>query len=342
MIIYSSVFFFNILVNFVFKKHFFLKVLFLFFIIAILGFRSPDVGVDTINYYYSFGLIKVGVYEVKDLLYFLVSKILIFFGFGPELLVFIFSVLTIIPLAVVIYQDSPYPVLSFAIILAFGFYAAYFNLMRQGAAMSLGLLYIYYLLHDKRNIAFFSLFAAFLMHASSIILLPIFFIVKVPAKHKLYAVVLLWILSIVSAFNSSFFYGLLNSVSFLVPARFLSYIEPGEQVDRGLSFVFNQIFFFMLLYSYFKVRGVGRDYIYLGSVGIVLLYLFSGVKYVDRLAYYYYMVCVIAIPIAIYKLRSKRDRVIVSLVLLLSLFVLFVYRTSVDPHKIFPYTTIFN
>lgn len=316
---------------------------FVCFLVAFLGLRGEGVGVDTAAYYYSFLLIESSGYEAKDPLYHLIVKAVSGLGFGPEMVIFIFSIITIVPISVLIYKESPYPVLSFSVLLAFGFYAFYFNGMRQGASITFGVAFVSCLVRKEHAKALAFLAVSAMLHLSALILLPIYFIWKMPRRSKVYLILCLWPLSILSAFNEAIFYTFLSSIEFLVPARFSDYIQMGDLADKGLSFVFNQIVFLFLLFVFFRVREEKDElYILLGMLGIVLLYLFSGVKYVDRLASYYYIFSVVALPVAVCYIKGSGVRYSLIFFLVLLLGAQFLYRTVADPHFIFPYYTVFN
>ena len=89
-------------------------------------------------------------------------------------------------------------------------------------------------------------------------------------------------------------------------------------------------------------ESISSRYVYLALLGIVLLYLFSGVKYVDRLALYYFLFSIIAIPIAISNVKGIKSKLSIIIMLLFVLFIQFFFRATVDPHFIFPYYTIFD
>lgn len=346
MYIYLSLYFFNVIFNLLLKGVKGVKgasFLFIIILIVILGSRGRDVGIDTTNYYISFQQINSGYYELKDLLYFIISKAIILLGLGPEMMIFIFSLLTIIPLAYVINKDSPYPVISYAVLFAFGFYAFYFNVMRQGAAMSFGVLFFYFLVHENKRNAYLALLIASLLHLSAIILFPILFMFKGTKLFRIYILIALWPISILSAYNDSIFISILRSLSFLVPTRFLSYIEPSDLQNNGLSFIFDQFVFIVLFYIYVEMKdNIHSRYIYLGLLGIAATHFLSGVMYVDRLGLYYYIFSMMAIPIAITFIKGRISQLSVIMLLLTILLIQFSFRTSVDPHAIFPYYTIFQ
>ena len=78
MYIYLSIYLFNIIFNISPKNNKVTAFLFITLLVFILGARGVDVGVDTSHYYSSFNAINGGYYELKDYLYFLIAKLIIF------------------------------------------------------------------------------------------------------------------------------------------------------------------------------------------------------------------------------------------------------------------------
>lgn len=342
MYIYIFIFvanlFFNIKTN---KTNFFY---FLFFILltSILGLRGIDVGIDTEHYYISYSMIAQDAYPIKDFLYYVIVKSLLFFGLGAEAMIFFFALLTIFPISYVVYKESYSPMLSFSFLLALGFYSFYFNGMRQGASISFGFLCVYFYSNNMMFKSFWSFLVAFGLHASSILLLPFIFILSLNVSYFQFLIIILWLVSIYSALFGDIFYFLLKTFSFMIPERFHMYIVASELKPRGVSFLFDQLIFIYLYYMLQYVKDL-KDVIYirLGMFGITCMYLFSGVEFVGRAAMYYYIFVIMSVPSTIYYISKPSDRSIVLGVFLSCLLIQHIFRISLNPHDIIPYYFFF-
>ena len=325
------------------KNNIILFIAFSVFLIIVLGLRGENVGVDTEQYYDIFSYISIDGYPKKDLLFYYTNKLVSYLGFEAEVVMLLFSLVTVAPISYVIYKISPYAAVSYALLLAFGFFSFYFNGMRQGAAISLGFISVYYLIEDKKTKSVLFFLFALLTHSSALILLISILVIKLKKITFSFTVVFLWLLSIYSAIFGNVFYIILSKLSFAVPERFLVYIVSSDLDSVGPSFLFDQLMFCLLYSSQFYVKNIKQEYyIRFGMIGIIFMHLFSGVLFVDRLALYYYIFTIISIPIAMFFISGKRNRVIFIGLLWILLLVQHTYRISLNPHEIVPYYTIYS
>ena len=163
--------------------------------ILISGLRHISVGADTYAYYYAFERVKSTPWktillqnwdylfhglEIKDPGYPLLEKIFqIFCGDYQVFLLFIAAVFTI-SMAVWIYKNSAMPCLSFLIysVLFYAFYAVTGH--RQTLATALIVFVGYKYIKEKKLLKFLVIaFIAFMLHKSSLVFIPYYFIAHI-------------------------------------------------------------------------------------------------------------------------------------------------------------------
>lgn len=118
---------------------------------------------------------------------------------------------------------------------------------------------------------------------------------------------------------------------------------PADLRSKGFSFIFDQLVFAFLYFSVpFIKEAKSLEYIRIGMLGIIFMHLFSGVEFVSRLALFYYIFVILAMPIAIMSMIKERDRALLIYAILILLFTQHIFRISLNPHEIVPYYTTFT
>lgn len=144
------------------------------FLILVLysGYRDISVGTDTVNYSRHFELVSSGVVLPHELLWYVVNKLVYFFGGSFQTVLIVSSILVLTPVFYTSYMKSPYPLLSLFFFITLYYYFYSFNIIRQSIAMSFGLLAFFYINEQKPIKSYATFIISLLFHYSSIIILP--------------------------------------------------------------------------------------------------------------------------------------------------------------------------
>jgi hypothetical protein len=179
-------------------------------LILFIGLRGSNIGDDTPVYFQSFDLRlyeDTVAYEASWIFICTVVNNVLHGDFQVVLL--IYSTLTILPLAFVCYKRSPYPLFSLFLFLFLGYAFHSMNIMRQSVAMSFSILVIYELENKKYIYAIISYLIAIVFHLSAIIIGPLLLLVVFLEKKSTNFQIILIIISLMIGF---LFYSQINEV----------------------------------------------------------------------------------------------------------------------------------
>lgn len=187
---YEFLFHFIVIVHLVFyrtksKLFYFLSLCLLF---SLAAFRGLKVGTDTENYYIFFVRLTYGNLESGyELFWEYLNRIILFAGGEFQVVLWISSALTLIPIYLGAKKVSLLPVYSIFIYLTFYYYFYSFNIMRQCLAVSI--IFTVYILYNysfkyKNWLLFSLIITACLFHKSSLIVLPVIFLIEFLKKGK--------------------------------------------------------------------------------------------------------------------------------------------------------------
>lgn len=151
--------------------------IFLFFI---LGFRGENVGMDTLNYHTIFDNIVSGeAVFITEYGYVLLTRFVAYLGGTQQLIILLYSAITIYFFTKFYLKYSLDPFLSMLIFVFVGpFFLASFNQLRQYCAIAIFLGYLLPLIEQRKFLQFIvsSLVVAFFTHFSIIFVLPLYFV----------------------------------------------------------------------------------------------------------------------------------------------------------------------
>jgi len=213
-----------------------LLIVLLVFLAFIAGFRSIDVGTDTLNYYLYFYRIQHGNFDSGyEPLWQLLNISVFKLGGDFNQVTFFASILTLMPLYFAFIKDSRYPLFSLFVYIAFNYYLSSFNIMRQMVAISWVLLaLVYYKRENKEKndswkVAIFSLIAI-LFHYTAIIIIPILVLINITQKYGN------WLLIQVGSLLAGI---LLGPFLFSLATRFLTFYDQYEAREDSIGAFIN-------------------------------------------------------------------------------------------------------
>lgn len=206
------------------------------FLAVVAGFRSMEVGKDTLNYYLYFYRIQHGTFDSGyEPLWQLLNISVFKLGGDFNQVTFLASILTLLPLYFAFIKDSKYPFFSLFVYIAFNYYLSSFNIMRQMLAISWVLLALVYYKrenqekNDSWRVAAFSLIAI-MFHYTAIIIIPIFVLTNITQKYGN------WLLI---QFGSLLAGILLGPFLFSLATRFLTFYDQYEAREDSVGAFIN-------------------------------------------------------------------------------------------------------
>lgn len=317
------------------------------FLSIVVGFRSPDVGIDTIHYYGVYEQVLTGfqgTWMERQLGYlFIYSSLLAdFLGFDASFVTFVYALLTLFFLFLTIYRFSECSYLSVALFLtALGLFFYMHNVMRQALAISIIFFSVRYIINKNWLRFYLVAFSACLVHLSAVFFLPFYYLARL--KVKPYFLIFVWVLSIPFIFYPSLSLSLINAVDFLIPRQYLPYLNATELFAKGgvsgfgLLVLFKQIVFLFVLYAYKKNFHYTEDrvicilYIYFVivenfTINLGLLARFNG---------YLGIFVLLALPLAIKSLVKKDQRSFSFGMVWFVMYFFYIYGIFGDGYRIF-------
>ena len=368
MAIYCFVFIYPIIIRLLLgklnnKKN---KKIFLFsvFLVLILlsGFRSPQVGTDTNEYYHIyecirdngfFGYIRQDGSSIEigfSFLIWLFSRIF----YTPYIFIFSISFFILYSFAVAIYRFSSDVFLSTIIFIAWMFPST-LNGIRQYFAFSFVLFAIYAIDNKKILKSFLLFFSALLIHKSSIILISVYFVYLFKNKNKHFLTLLILSFIILSiALLSNYFLPLLTIISY----RYGQYLFSNTYLPTktiSLMFFICLIIFILFLYiinqtKYKKENTTSNNKTNLIFAILLLIQILCEIltcintSIFNRFILFTKFSLVILIPFEAKCFSKKHSKILanaIQIIICLFFIIWGLEMYSQNPDNILPYTTFF-
>lgn len=232
---------------------------------------------------------------------------------------------------------------AMAFFLSLGPYFFLHSGIRQGMALSLVFLSLSFILNEKKYKFALTILLASLFHASAIIFIPVYYLVKVKVKPSIFIV--LWLISVPFAFSPVPFKEIILILKYITPHSYSWYYDDPrllrDSAGLGLKVLFNQVVFLFLIKSLWveSIKDTERKILYLSIVGFILSNVFVYVGLIGRIGLYFSIFNVLGVPIAMHYLVKGKSKVYIKLCLFLLLFLLFYRQVINDDYSVFPYTT---
>lgn len=311
--------------------------------IIISGLRHVTIGADTDNYLIKFEEVKsmswskvfsnISDYifkghEVKDPGYNLFQKIFQIFSDDYQWFLVVVATIFMVSLAVWVYRNSKMPCFSFILysVLFYAFYSVTGH--RQTLATAIIVFWGYEYIKEKKLVKFLILaFVAFLLHKSSIVFVPFYFIANIPITAPY--VFIAFIVIIVVALTGKSLYS--------VVADFLGFSEEQIEYDVGGAETYALILTLVCIvvlvcYMYYKKRTDKATHIF----NITLLTLMSSLLVFQnqsfmRVQQYYSLFLMMSFP-EVLRSFDKKGKVVLYFV---TIGVLIAYLIRNNPQYLF-------
>ncbi len=312
--------------------------------ILVIGLRGLKVGVDTLNYYFSYARLQnIGILQVlratdvteKGYIIFQILGHRLHLGFAGYNL--FYATFNIAIISYIIYKKSSMPWLSYFLYICFGFFILELSMMRQTLAMSIVALAI---VTDKgetwKDFVRFLIFVliARSIHNSAIVALPLWFLKRLPLNNLSIAITLFVV--VLGFLMRGYISQLMSVLAGEISERYASYneIREGTAGMRLYLMVSVTIVLGMFLRRYRKIDENGLPFYSL----CMMLFLFPAVQgggVFMRVYYYYYLFIILYVPNLITALDPKKDTHIKILIVLLYLAVgIYFFHASLGPDSL--------
>ena len=254
--------------------------------------------------------------------------------------VWVFAISAVIFFSMVflqIFYDSPDPALSIFLLVGMNYYFVFFNAMRQMIGCGILLFSVRYIYRKKLLNFLFCIAIATGFHISCILFVAMYWIGKIKIRPAV-----AWILTIVVVMLESLLTEIMRELIELTPYSiyFFSIFDTGETAYVTLAI--NAV---VLVFSSFFYRNNFKYQIYYNlQIAALWVTLFSGkIVLILRLLWMFGLPAIILLPMAVHKLKNKRDQYLVKSIIVLAYFLYTMYTVGVqNSNHVLPYQTVFG
>lgn len=316
----------------------FLSFLPVFFVSAL----RYQVGVDYMSYFWIFQAVERGEPIHAESGYRFLNEFLINYTNDPQSIFIVTSFITLSLIFYGIYKYSPNPGLSIFLLVSMGYLFSSFNILRQYVAIALVFASLKLIKENKFFPFLLIIIAAMTFHKTAIILLPLFYLIRLRLKQSY-----LFIITLVSAcfiplrgvltnLLTNVFYPQYAGTDLIKPlsmSEFLYYLLVlGALVLLCMAYknkffddTYNLILFNCIFYS------------------LILYTCFSFVPEINRIAVYIELFIVILIPRVIKAEQNKKVRNLYYIITIISFTAFFILSVGIMKRfGVLPYTTVFS
>ena len=313
------------------------------------GFRDSSVGTDTNSYVNHF----TGEKRFFDNILFSNSSMEVGYKFLEWISHIIsnnyWSLLTIVAIFIIIFQFksiyalSVFPLVSIFALITFGYFTFSFNGMRQGIALAIYMYAIQYVIKGNLKKYIFWVLIAFLFHKTVIIMVPLYFILRIKFSFKL---LILFILS--TTFIIQFFDNILD-LSLYISDKYIIYkdMKATGGVMLTIFYVFFSLFFItirkLINPKLLKLYDVYLNMFILGTIVYVIVQVTGAYIEITRIGAYFLVSIIFIWPIILKGIVNDLKILIYSIFLISSLIFYIMYLMKIG--DLTPYLinkTLFN
>lgn len=269
-----------------------------------------DVGLDYSGYVKIFEQVLRGDKSYVEYGFYLVNKMFLFSEKGYIGVMALYSFVTLLLIYKLSDKKYLHYTVFFFVTLSIGYFR-YDNLIRQVLSIVIGLYSIRYIEEKNFKKYAFYVLLAFFVHYSAIVLLPMYFIVRIRIKFKITIIIFL-----VVAYFSNFITPFVRYVVSLVPYygkyKDIEVYLAVPKVNTGIGVI---ISVYILTLSIFYKRYINRTIlINFLFIGICTYLISSGNSLIGRISLYFTFLSIYTLGMVLYE--SKNRILIISTVLL--------------------------
>ena len=317
----------------------------LFFIIlaisVMVGLRSEFVGNDTEEYYLIFQRLKDAgaesyVYVHIDYLFRQLNLFVHKINGGAELVVFVGTLLSIIPYYFLIRKYSSNYWISLAAFLSFGSFFFIHSGLRQSIACGIVILGYKWLQEGRWPLFVLAVLAACGFHLSAAFAL-VFFITKININWKLVAII--FVPSILVYISPQLIQKIFEILFYIAPEKYVKYLLDIDDASRsglGIKSFIMYIFGWCFLYAYEKTSSIKDRHIYLLSImSIAFTNFFVNFTAISRLGLYLSPFLCLAFALFFTNYIYNRDKIFVGFAFFVLFSAFFLRQSLNDSYNIF-------
>lgn len=274
-------------------------------LVAFVGLRHVSIGMDTLNYYFSFlRANNIEFFKAISRLdeewgYLIFQKLCGRIKMDFTVFCVISGIVSVVPVIMYIKRYSPMPALSLFLYIGFTFYTFTFSGMRQGLAMGMCCLAAI-CIHKKKFIYYcIFVFFAIMFHKSAMIFIPAYWMSKL--KLNKFTIFIFTIVAVLSYHYRAVIFEILNE-----NAR-LSY-EVDEETGGIMQLVFmilNASLGVLLFMKDMKNNEIFKFSFFCMIASICIMLVIRVNPALMRLYYYYYIFIIVYLPNIIQKTSEK-------------------------------------
>lgn len=224
-------------------------------------------------------------------------------GMDFQIYMIILSVIAILPAALFIYKNSEMPWLSTVLYVNLFMYFMCMNFLRQMIAVSLVMLAWHFMKNNKFILYAVIIVAASFFHQTVLLMLPVYFLVKMkPGIKELlaYGFILLW------------FYAASTNLFDLVTNFYHEEYKESNFIIQGLSFIYAVFPLFITIAAFILVKtetinltNENKYLVNLSFIGTLLMVTMAKHSIIERMSYYFIIFMILLVPLIYTSLKSK-------------------------------------
>lgn len=311
----------------------------LIIMICICGFRY-EVGTDYNLYTNMYKYIQS--FPRVEFLFEFIIKLFNKYNFSVEFFFFFVSMITLSIIYISIKKNSQKPAESLFLFVCLGFFALQFNIMRQMLAAAIILYGTKYLVSRNLKKYFITVFIAGLIHTTSFIMLPFYFLSNIKFKRKtlLFAIVLMFATSLMYIPIMNFLTSNISIYSVYSNINDYTFNEAG--IGTYLLILFNlALAIVMIIKKYNLVFYEKKNNIYINMFIFSFFFYFLSLKntVMIRPGYYFSIYMIFLLP-DLYRISSMKKNCKNS-TLLVIIFMMYYILHLISFNEMLPYKTIF-
>lgn len=215
----------------------------------------------------------------------------------------ILSVIAIVPAALFIYKSSEVPWISTVLYVNLFMFFMEMNFQRQMVAVSILLLAWHFLKNNRFIIYTILIVIASFFHQTILIMIPVYFLVKIKPRLKeliIYGFFLLW------------FYAASSDLIRLVTSFFHEEYNDSVFVRYGVAFVYSIFPLFVTAVAFILVKlgtislsNENKYIVNLSFIGTILMLTMAKHSIIERLSYYFIPFMLLLVPLIYQSLKTK-------------------------------------
>lgn len=287
-----------------------------------------NIGTDFIHYRFAYTYMSNGFYPTWmnfEPGFIFLNEFLILFFDHSQTIIIVTSFITIGLFFFIFKKYSTDALQSIFLFYTLYFYFMSFNLVRQFLAIGIILLAFQMLLQKRKTLYFALVLVASMFHTTSLVVIPFFFFQKVNMSISKIVLALVALIGLYTPFLNLF-------LSLFPKYENYVYSEGGTSI-LNIAFIILELCMFLYIKYTKRVDEVSKYYLNVFLAAAVSALFVSALSvrilYFARLSYYFYAICLLAVPYG-WKLLSGRKMFYFFKfsMILLSIFIFFYYLSN--------------